>query len=126
MKTNSSMWWFLVLGIILTVLAVVFWQPAFDQVACKWAKNIGNKSCACGSGGSGGGGSTWDGECTPEIERDCCAPTFSVRMCDGRIVSDPRDCYDLYCEADNSKCKPVEQIIGGFKCTCGSIYEGYT
>jgi hypothetical protein len=127
-SSKTNLWWGLAAGIVLMFLAVVFIGPVFQQTCCKSAKNLGNQTCddSCnGGGGSGGGSGTWNGVCTREIIDECCdEPTFTVRMCAGQIVTDPRECYDLYCEIDGQKCTPFEQITTiGYKCGCSSIYD---
>lgn len=62
----------------------------------------------------------WNGDCTQEIKNDCCDP---VRVCSGQFVQNYYDCFDLYCWTDNYKCEPVEQIQGGYKCTCENIMQ---
>lgn len=69
----------------------------------------------------------WDGECTDEIEDDCCT---AIDECGGQIVYNPNECLHKYCYSTNDYCKPVyqEDVAGGeatYECTCADIDENF-
>lgn len=101
---KSGKTWILVLIVI--GMAILFLlnnfttQGVYNVVSCTWNENECN--------GTTDPGSTigWDGECTQEIEDECC-DYMDVRMCGGQDVGqEPWLCETYYCEEADHACRP--------------------
>lgn len=99
----------LIVGIILAGVLINFTiQPVYDIGCCTFN---GERSCD--------GDCEWDGECTQEMEDECCQ---EIRYCSGQMVDDPLTCYDKYCVNSGYTCQPEYQIeTTNYKCTCKTL-----
>jgi len=79
-------------------------KEVYKGVSCTFNKHECNNQTA------------WDGECTDEIEDECC-DYVSIRWCQGE-VDNPTDCLDKYCMNEGKTCDAIYDVAGVWKCTC--------
>jgi len=124
-KANKSWLPYLIIGVVLG-FAILF--LAINKFPPNTADNGVYKLGACTFNGNRSCGvacPNWDGECTSEIENDCCT---AIRECEG-TTANPLSCYDKYCYEAGNKCianltdeSDLQNLI--YTCTCVDVESG--